>query len=53
MAEIFKNKNFSNFEIKIAGSPVLESDKKYFEKLKERIKEKKLEGIVEFVTYTQ
>jgi len=47
-AEILKNKNF-NFEIKIAGAPILESDKIYFEKLKEKIKEKKLYGIIDFV----
>jgi len=48
VAEILKNKNF-NFEIRIAGAPILEADKKYFEKLKEKIKEKKLSGIIEFV----
>ena len=48
MAEILKNKNF-NFEIKVAGAPILESDKIYFEKLKNLIKEKKLGGMVEFV----
>ena len=47
-AEILKSKNF-NFNIKIAGAPILESDKKYFEKLKEKIKEKELDGIIEFV----
>ena len=56
MAEILKNKDFSaqggsalGWEIKIAGAPILENDKKYFEKLKNLIKEKKLDGIVEFV----
>ena len=47
-AEILKNKDF-NFEIKIAGAPILESDTIYFEKLKEKIQEKKLDDIVEFV----
>ena len=47
-AEILKNKNF-NFEIKVAGAPILESDKIYFEKLKNLIQEKELENIVEFV----
>jgi len=56
MAEILKNKDFSaqggsalGWEIKIAGAPILENDKKYFEKLKNLIKEKKLDDIVEFV----
>ncbi|RJQ32449.1 glycosyltransferase [Candidatus Parcubacteria bacterium] len=50
-AEILKNKNFSagNWEIKIAGSPALESDKIYFERLKEKIREKKLEDEIIFV----
>ncbi|MDP3902169.1 MAG: glycosyltransferase family 4 protein [bacterium] len=48
VAEILKNKNF-NFKIKIAGAPILENDKIYFEKLKERIKEKKLYDTIEFV----
>ena len=47
-AGILKNKNF-NFEIRVAGAPILESDKIYFEKLKNLIKEKKLDDIVEFV----
>ena len=47
-AGILKNRDF-NFEIKIAGAPILENDKKYFEKLKNLIKEKKLDDIVEFV----
>lgn len=47
-AEILKNKDF-NFEMKIAGAPILKGDKEYFEKLKEKIREKKLEGIIEFV----
>ena len=56
VAEILKNKGFSaqggsasGWEIKIAGAPILENDKKYFEKLKNLIKEKKLDDIVEFV----
>ena len=55
VAEILKNKNLSagrqgfNFEIRIAGAPILESDKIYFEKIKNLIKEKKLDDIVEFV----
>ena len=48
-AEILRNKGFNNFEIKIAGAPIWESDKKYFEKLKNLIKEKKLDGIIKFV----
>ena len=47
-AGILKNKNF-NFEIKVAGASILESDKIYFEKLKNLIQEKELENIVEFV----
>jgi len=47
-AEILKNRGF-DFEIKIAGSPILEKDENYFEKLKGIIKEKKLENIITFV----
>jgi len=47
-AGILKNRDF-NFEIKIAGAPILENDKKYFEKLKNLIKEKKLEDKIFFV----
>ena len=47
-AEILRSRNF-NFEIRVVGAPILESDKIYFEKLKNLIKEKKLDGIVEFV----
>src|SRR3989339_376904 len=56
VAEILKNKGFSaqggsasGWEIKIAGAPILKDDKTYFEKLKNLIKEKKLDDIVEFV----
>src|SRR3989339_126077 len=55
-AEILKNKGFfaqggpaSGWEIKIAGAPILKDDKTYFEKLKNLIKEKKLDGVIEFV----
>lgn len=47
-ADILKNKSF-NFSVKIAGAPVLESDKIYFEKIKNLIQEKKLNDIIEFV----
>lgn len=47
-AEILRNKNF-NFGVKIAGTPILESDKIYFEKLKNSIQEKKLNDIIEFI----
>src|SRR3989338_8139052 len=47
-AEILKNKNF-NFNIRVAGAQILENDKIYFEKLKNLIKEKKLEDIIKFV----
>ena|SRR3989344_1180106 len=47
-ADILKNKNF-NFEIKIAGAPILEADKIYFEKLKNLIKKKELENLIKFV----
>ncbi len=47
VADILKNKNF-NFEIKIAGAPVMEEDKPYFEELKNTIKERKLENNVFF-----
>lgn len=49
VAESLENKGFNDFEIKIAGAPILKSDENYFEKLKEKIQEKKLEGIIEFV----
>lgn len=49
VAEILKSKNFNDFEIKIAGVPILESDKIYFEKLKNLIQEKKLDDRIEFV----
>lgn len=50
-AEILKSRNFlaGNWEIKIAGASILESDKIYSEKLKEKIQEKKLESVIEFV----
>lgn len=48
VADILKDKN-TVFSIKIAGAPILESDKKYFESLKQKIKEKKLEDMIEFV----
>lgn len=47
-AEILKNKNM-DYDIKIAGAPILDSDKVYFERLKEKIKEKKLEDRIKFV----
>ena len=47
-AEILRSRNF-NFEIRVVGAPILESDKIYFEKLKNLIKEKKLDGVIEFV----
>lgn len=47
-AKILKNKNF-DFEIKIAGKPILEQDKVYSEKLKNLIKEKNLEDKINFV----
>jgi len=54
-AEILRSRNLPagrqgfNFEIKIAGAPILESDKIYFEKIKEKIQEKKLDDIIKFV----
>ncbi len=47
-AEILKNKGF-DYEIKITGTPILESDKIYFEKLKEKISQKKLDDKITFV----
>lgn len=47
VAEILRNKNF-NFGIEIAGAPILEQDKIYFEKLKNLIKEKKLDDKIIF-----
>ncbi len=54
-AEILKNKDFSaqggpasGWEIKIAGAPALEQDQIYFKKLKDIIKEKKLENKINF-----
>ena len=48
MADILGNGGFS-YEIKIAGVPILESDKKYFEKLKSIVKEKKLDDKIKFI----
>lgn len=47
-AEILRNKNF-DFEIKIAGVPILEQDKKYYKNLKEKIKEEKLDENIIFL----
>jgi glycosyltransferase involved in cell wall biosynthesis len=47
-AEILKNKNF-NFEIEIAGAPIFETDKIYFERVKKLIREAGLEEKVKFV----
>ncbi len=47
-AEIMKNKGF-NFTVEIAGDAVLEKDKIYFEKLKNIVKEKKLENQIKFL----
>jgi glycosyltransferase involved in cell wall biosynthesis len=47
-AEILKNKGF-DFEIKIAGSPILEKDRNYLEKLENLIKEKKIGDRIKFV----
>lgn len=47
-AEILKNRNFI-FEIRIAGAPILEKDKIYFEELKRLTKEKKLDDKVIFI----
>ena len=46
--EILKNKNFK-FEIRLAGQPMLEKDKVYFEELKKLVKEKNLEDKIIFV----
>ncbi len=48
VAEILKKERF-DFEIRIAGGPILEQDKIYFEKLKNIIKEKGLEDRIIFV----
>lgn len=48
VAEILRDKNLNDFEIEIAGTPVLKSDEMYFEKLKKEIQEKKLEGQIIF-----
>lgn len=47
VAKILHDKNF-NFVIEIAGAPILEQDKIYFEKLKNLIKTKDLENQVIF-----
>ena len=56
VADILRNKSFSaqggpasGWEIKIAGAPILESDKICFEKLKEKVQEKNLEDKIVFV----
>ncbi|MEK7598902.1 MAG: glycosyltransferase family 4 protein [Patescibacteria group bacterium] len=54
-AEILKNKGV-DFQIKIAGSPIIEADKIYFEKLKSEIRQKNLENFVFFagpIPYSQ
>lgn len=43
-----RDKNF-NFQIKIAGAPIFETDKVYFQKLKILVKEKKLEDKIIFM----
>ena len=48
VAKILRDKN-SNFEINIIGAPISEKDKIYFEKLKDLIKEKKLENYINFL----
>ena len=48
VAEILKNKKY-DFHIKIAGAPILETDREYFKKIKEKIKEKNLDDIIKFV----
>ncbi len=45
---ILKKNNF-NFNLKIAGKPVLKEDEIYFEKLKNTIKDKNLEDVIMFV----
>ncbi|MFH1979538.1 MAG: glycosyltransferase [Patescibacteria group bacterium] len=47
-ANILRDKN-SDFKINIIGAPISEKDKIYFEKLKELIKEKKLENYINFL----
>lgn len=47
-AEILKNRGL-DFEIKIAGKPILKGDEAYFKKLKNLIKEKNLEDKINFI----
>ncbi len=47
VAEVLKNKNFP-FSLEIAGAPATESDKIYFENLKNTVKEKGMEDKVIF-----
>lgn len=47
-AKILKNAGL-NFEIKIAGAPILEKDNRYFEELKNLIKKYDFENVVKFV----
>lgn len=47
VAEVLRKINF-NFEIKIAGSSILEQDKIYFEKLKNLVEEKNLQDEIKF-----
>ncbi len=47
VADILRNRRF-DFEIKIAGQPITEQDKIYFEKLKKIIRGKNLENIMTF-----
>ena len=48
IAEILRNKEF-DFEIRIAGAPIYEEDKKYLERLNREIKERKLDDKIIFV----
>ncbi len=48
-AEILRNKDF-NFEIRIAGGPVIENDKVYLQKLKNLVKNKRLEDKIFFAS---
>jgi len=46
---LVNQKNIKNILIKIAGSPLINSEKRYFEKIKNLIHEKKVEGYIEFL----
>jgi len=46
---LVNQKNIKDIRVKIIGWPILTSDRKYFEKIKNLVREKKLENYIEFL----